>query len=426
MGDGSPQGLSCRGSGRMLATAMRAAAGGTWIFQEGWRMKRGHLAKAMGWVLIGAFWLAVFALIAAVGGELWLRARTAEKEREKETPYSRLCAKYDPFSIQHLHPNYLFFFPLRWKDQEALNNEVCRLVPGGFRGWGPEERGDRKLAFVIGGSSAFGAKASSDRTTLAGYLNQIQNEYLFVNAGVPSWVTAQSLARLVNQIMPLDPKLIISFEMANDAAIMRRHAESGLDLPPGTPESFSTLAALVDNIRAGRRPPTEPFFTRTFPNLKALIDKRVFGIKRKKKKGDSASPVPDELIKLHAAKYLTNLEIMRDLCRARGARFLGVIQPISYLHKTAEVGPGDRKVLATRDFFSRFRASVLGQAPADLPLLDLGSFFDRHFDKLPIRKDEPELTPDLVLADRVHLTDRGNEMVAREIWRELQERQAKP
>lgn len=389
-------------------------------------MRPRDVARVAGWLVIGLMWAGLLTVIGGIGTELWLRARAAEKEKAEETAYRRLCSLYDPFSVQHLHPNYLFFFPLRWEDQKALGNDVCHLVPGGFRGWGPEDRGDRRLAFVIGGSSAFGSKASSDQTTLAGYLNQIQDEYFFVNAGVPSWITAQSLARLVNQIMPLNPALVISFEMANDAAIMRRYAEGGLDFPPGTPESFQTLAAAVDDIRAHRRPPTEPFLEKFFPNLKRLIEKKVFKIKRKKQKDGAAPSVSDEQIKPHAANYIANLEVMRDLCRSRGARFLPVIQPISHLHKTAEVDPGDERTRATRDFFGRFRDSVRRQSPPDLPLLDLGSFFDRHFDRLPIRKDEPELTPDLVLADRVHLTDRGNEMVAIEIWRVLQGDAPKP
>ena len=41
---------------------------------------------------------------------------------------------YAPFYIQHLHPLYLFFFPLDPKQRTAINNEIVSITIDGFRG----------------------------------------------------------------------------------------------------------------------------------------------------------------------------------------------------------------------------------------------------------------------------------------------------
>ena len=118
-------------------------------FQEKKRVK-GLSPRVVALCLIGLVWTVILAAVGAVAAEFWLRLRAQHKPADAKSAYERLCDHYDAFSVQHLHPNYLFFFPFRWEDQKALGNEVCSLVPGGFRGWGPEDRGDRKLAFIIG------------------------------------------------------------------------------------------------------------------------------------------------------------------------------------------------------------------------------------------------------------------------------------
>ena len=148
------------------------------------------LAKA----LIAAVWVVVMLVVLAVGLEYFLKTRS-EKRREvrligKER-YDEFARAYYPFGFQHINPTYLFFFPFEPEARTALSNEHVTLDEAGFRGQGPEFVGDRKLAFLIGGSTAF-SSASSDSTTITGYLNQIQDRYFFVNAGVPSWNRAVS------------------------------------------------------------------------------------------------------------------------------------------------------------------------------------------------------------------------------------------
>lgn len=105
---------------------------------------------------------------------------------------------YNAFTRQYIHPYYYFFFPRDPKVIHSINNSVVSIDKNGFRGGGPELASDKKrrLAFVLGGSVAFGHGCSSDQNTISGYLNKIQSKYHFVNAGVPSWNSTQEFYRL--------------------------------------------------------------------------------------------------------------------------------------------------------------------------------------------------------------------------------------
>ena len=132
--------------------------------------------------------------------------------------YRELEAAYQPFTIQHLHPSFLFWFPLDPAERSALNNKVSSLSSDGFRGPGPMDKGTRQLAFILGGSAAFGHFATGNETTITGYLNALQDQYLFVNAGVPSWISSQELVRLALELVAHKPALVIAYDGFNDAA----------------------------------------------------------------------------------------------------------------------------------------------------------------------------------------------------------------
>ncbi len=184
------------------------------------------------------------------------------------TELGRLRRAYRPFTIQHLHPHYLFFYPLAPADRLALANPVCSLDADGFREPGPAAAAGRKLAVLIGGSAAFGHYATSNDTTIASYLNRLQREYFFVTAGVPSWNSTQELMRMAMQIAPMKPALVIAYDGVNDAALMGLGVDgSSQKYPMGTPESFDLLEDRLDEAR-------RPWKRITFPRLFAEIANR--------------------------------------------------------------------------------------------------------------------------------------------------------
>jgi len=140
----------------------------------------------IGRTLIVLTWLLALMVTGAAGLEVLLRVRShwrppdAQGDRPK---FDQLDRAYQPCDTFQLHPQYLFFFPLDLHERVALSNETCSIDAAGFRGPGPAQAGGRRLAFLLGGSAAFGSLASSDATTITGYLNRLQDEYFFVNAG---------------------------------------------------------------------------------------------------------------------------------------------------------------------------------------------------------------------------------------------------
>jgi hypothetical protein len=239
---------------------------------------------------------------------------------------------YEPFSVQHLHPFYFFSLPSDPRELARINNSVVSVTPEGFRGPGPERKGNRKLAFVLGGSAAFGWDASSDQTTISGHLNQIQNEYHFVNAGVPSWNSTQEFYRVSMQLLHYMPELIVVFNGFNDATVNQDYRKDGVPAPPGAPESYKELARRVDDIRRSAQPPLVQFdlarfHALTFPRTRRLIGEALEGVATIKRtptdeRHDSSTPISVESVNNDAASYLWNIGNMNRLAAARGTRLV--------------------------------------------------------------------------------------------------------
>lgn len=158
----------------------------------------------------------------------------------------------DLLNQKFLHPFYLFSLPWKQKhysltqDGEALMS----IITEGFVGPGPSSsfRKNRKLAFILGGSTAMGVGASSLSKTVSSQLNLLQDKFFFVNAAVPSFVSHQEFLRLAKELIHFRPSLIIAINGINDAAVSV--INEILDYPPGTPESFVDIENWVNDIRS--------------------------------------------------------------------------------------------------------------------------------------------------------------------------------
>ena len=89
--------------------------------------------------------------------------------------YGNIIKAYSPFAEYFLNPVYLLSPRTDEQFRRANNNDVVTISSDGFRGLGPSARGDRKLAVLLGASTAFGHGSSSDDTTIPGYLNSLQS-----------------------------------------------------------------------------------------------------------------------------------------------------------------------------------------------------------------------------------------------------------
>ena len=325
--------------------------------------------------------------------------------------YEALRVRHQPFSVQHLHPFYTFFFSSDLEERRALNNPVCSVTDDGFRGPSPSERGSRKLAVLLGDSVVFGF-ASSDTTTITGYLNQIQEKYLFINAGVPSWNSTQVLDRFLLEVLPLQPDLVMVWGGYNDAAVAFNYIESGQYRPAGTPESYDRLSGLVDDVRAPPR--SRALWSILFPELSRRL--------RAREIRPLSPALAHRMLQENADQYLTNLSLMATMARAHDIPFLSVLQPVLSEHE--HISPGDRERFRPGQalFLQQFYARVIEKRPAELPFLDLSQLFDLHFEQIPVfyAGQGPDLDHQ-VFTDIVHLYEPGHRIVAGTIWDHLQQ-----
>lgn len=327
-------------------------------------MKRFLLAQLS--ILVGLFVVAV--VMEYMGGlSLYQHIRYAAQTPE-QARISYINDQYKPFMEQELNPFTIFSIP-------NVSNETVHMH-NGFRGPGPEERGNKKLAFLLGGSTAFSNFSSSDDTTITAYLNKIQDKYFFVTAGVPSFGTTQELARLIHEILPFDkPALVISFAGVNDVAHGTFYAHT--KYPIGTPESFSDLEKVVeDNKKGGGRLPQWTLFPQLSRHAKSIYWK-FFPRNVVQQLSDEEKPVVAKKI---ADKYLINTRMMKTLTESFGGKFLNVLQPIR----------------EPDEIYSLMRSYISSDT------LDLTTI------------------PSELFWDRVHLTDAGNEYVARKILNAIQ------
>ena len=382
-------------------------------------MPVGRIVRIVDTLALGLLWLLAVVMAGATGLEFLLKVRsrwlTLEAATDSRPKADRLELAYAPFTVLHLHPQYFFFFPLDPHERLALSNETCSVDADGFRGPGPAHAGGRRLAFLLGGSAAFGHMASSDTTTITGYLNRLQDEYFFVNAGVPSWSSSQEMFRLAFQILDYRPALVMAFDGFNDAGLVDLFARQLSGYTVGMPEEFEALAHLVEeNGSAPGKRAAAAISAYLFPELKKRVDARLRRVARSVSVPAESATLPESRVRSGATRYLSDLARMHDLTTARGARFIAVFQPVAELHR--HLGPEfSRPTRGTFEAFDSFHRAVLAQYAHDFEFHDLADVFDQYYATIPVLN--PDITDATIFVDEVHLYDPGNEIVARELAR---------
>lgn len=330
----------------------------------------------------------------------WYLGRATRSGTSDQPVYRHLARAHSPYSKKIPDTTYGFFLPRPEPDARGLRNGAVHLSPDGFRGPGPRDRDGRALAFLVGNSVVFGF-AEHDSLTISGILNRIQDEFFFVNAGVPSWASSQIRLRIVHELLLYDPGLIVFWGGYNDASLAYAAAGDG--------QSF-------DPDRIDRAPESNAHSLRLLTSLVPHLMHRLQLLTR-------SSPGPrrevDAGVALAAATaFLANVRAAQNAVLDAGVRFLAVYQPVLYHHKNhvAASAGSNRRV-----FFNRFRDTILERADTlRIPMLDLGDHFDKHFQSIPVFT--PGRGPDLsnqVFVDIVHLYVPGNRLVACAIARRI-------
>lgn len=351
---------------------------------------------------MSVLWLAAAAFAAAVVLELLFQVRSAYLHAHDQRRYSVLARAYEPFITESLHPRYLFFFPPTAAERQRMGNATCSIDAHGFREPGIEHARGRRLAFLVGGSVAFGLFASSNDTTITSHLNRLQQEYFFVNAGVPGFNSTQILIRLTTELADYRPALVVALDGWNDLQLAREPDWVTRNIPPGTPEAFP---ALEEAVAAAQSPWRHLFPDKWFPELSLRLGSP--------DDGAPAPPVPDARIADAANRLAINHVRMSAIAASVGARFMSVFQPMAPLHEHIEQQRRDRDPAA--ELFHRHVTERL--APA-AEFHDMSRVFDARFSVIPIAV--PAIEDDTVFVDNAHLYDAGNRIVAEELLKRVQ------
>jgi lysophospholipase L1-like esterase len=316
------------------------------------------------------------------------------------------------YDDQFLHPHYFFFFASQKETlsqmEKAKDGTPWVDIRGFGGGYGPELKGSRELAFIIGGSTAFGDGATHPNQTLAPQLNRIQRKYYFVNAGVPSWNSYQELLRVMKQLIAYKPKLIISLTGYNDIA--NAFERRIINIPTDTPETYVTLQNWVADIRTReyRNWTAKNYLLKHTPyGILFLYNLRhKFGLTENfaenrtslylHNRTDDEIPSIEEHREEIVSKFLENLNYMNELSKLNNIKYLAILQP--------NLNIRDAK---SPDYMPEYKKTVDDiLKKKEKYILDL---------TIPFKNEEPEEVKKLFV-DLVHLNDEGYEKLASELW----------
>lgn len=398
-----------------LADLLLLAAGACFLLIR----RREALFRAV----LAVFNIGMVVVIGLAGMELYVRASAYRGNGGDVSLDSAVTSAeaYRRFGAQYIHPLYYSFFLLDPAVLGRINNDIVSLDRNGFRGPGPEQKGDRKLAFLLGGSAAFGVGSSTNNTTISGYLNALQGEYHVVNAGVPAWISTQEFYRLALELLPYRPDLVLVYDGSNDAFWNYHHHLAGRRFPPGTPAAYEYIESWGRELRKSRIVTLDPGQLRSFLGVltffaaRRVIDaalSRPNAVEVQDAEQSKIVPEPDAAVVRQSARaYLRNLENMNHLATGYGARLVVFWQAVLTQHRNTS--PEARDEASSPDvalFKRRFHDYVFANKPSGMEIVDLSDVFDQY---------SADVSQAGVFQDEVHLSDHGNEIVAREMLRRL-------
>ena len=281
----------------------------------------------------------------------------------------------------------------------AQRTEAFTIDEHGFRA--TPRRPGRPQIVLLGGSAAFGWLLASDQATFAVKLAERMTAYDVLNAAVIGFQSGQELSLMIHRLDNPHVAAYVAFNAWNDL-----FDPVGESTPMRTPPVLgfnNTFLLIQDRLWEFYRSQGEAIAERG-----RLVPSR------------APQMSIDEYAALITDIYLRNVDRMHAFARARGARFLLVLQP--------EVGskplpsPDERNTLARwdtvkgyvrRGFPDRYaamrKAAVEFCARQQIPCLDMSS--------APEFRAERET----LFIDTVHLNERGHRLAADLIERRLRE-----
>lgn len=324
---------------------------------------------------------------------------------------------YEKFDKKYIHPFLTFSMPSRAKDISKINNEFINLNEFGYRINPYNKAHNINSGVLLGGSTAFGYYASSDKTTLAALITKSTNYNIF-NLNGPSWNSHQELISLIK--FDKDYKLSISFSGNNDLDIFcsktinTEFEENYVDLVEQYEDINKLFLSLTENRIYQIELDTiiKYFIANNFDETLKL--KYYFKTRNKKKnlpiqsfqnqtKCIKNGIINYKKIDKSVKKFLYNQTIMRLISNSKGAEHYLILQPRFYSNED------DKKKIYNYAYNMIMDSNFCKKNCYDFSNIfinySLKSFMNNF---TGIYKDE-------IFIDRIHLSDVGNTIVSEKI-----------
>ncbi len=277
----------------------------------------------------------------------------------------------------------------------------------GFRGrdWSVEKAPGSKRVIVMGGSAAFGQGASADDRVFSAVLERMMRDspvpagrtVEVYNAGVLGYNSMQEFLLLATRLMEYAPDALVLFDGWNDMYF-------GGTLEPGIQEAFHPIFYEFDTLLARNGQPL-----RNVPRSSAIFRmlERTINARRGSALQRTFGQFSDNE-KIILSLYRLNLKRICRLARAHGVEV--VIAPQPEVFQRAGTIPDaelERRREAETDGYAELSRTQYPlfietarevAAAQEVIFADFGGVFDA--------------TGDEIFVDRVHLNDRGNELIA--------------
>ncbi len=295
---------------------------------------------------------------------------------------------------------------LVYGNRPSQKNASLTINEQGFRGraWRLEKRPDEVRVVFLGGSTAFGYGVSRDDAAYSAVVEKLLKESPELagrdvevwNAGVVGYCSAQELVLFTTRIADYRPDLVVLLDGYNDFNYGRLMLPGTREILP--PLFYDVDKRLSDGTRAWLVALRESALFRRFEEIG-------------RKWRDPVSPFHrvNDNVAVASAQYRRNVDKLARIARAFGAKVVLAPQP-EVFHRKGTIPPDEQKLRAKLDEWGYGNVArtqygtYVDQAAAVAKEQDL-VFVDTRpaFDSLDIA----------VFTDAAHLTDRGNEVLAK-------------
>ena len=247
-------------------------------------------------------------------------------EKECEFYVEEIFTEYSEKIKRHLCENNYNFRVLHEGIISDQASEPINLNSEGFRGpeFSPVKSASTYRIVMLGGSTMFGYGASSDNTTITGFVQKFLDDYDFgfnvevINAGIGNQNSGKELELLSNKIIGYDPDLLIMYDGFNDLVSMMRTQDIVSNWEKacllGNQEGFDVIISLQPLNGFANKPLTE------YEYVKSLI-----GYDNTGAQWNTRMPVYD----LYASDGLTQLSVCTNAVDLRNS-FDHISSPIYY------------------------------------------------------------------------------------------------